>query len=495
MESNSGTDLPSRVLLAARLGELCAMVGPGPDPMGAFLDAWCDVADAEAAFLEVGTPGGRTLRACRGPGSEEFRSAGLRFLPDGVLAAIAGSSGVSLVRLPAPADASPAPGGWRRQAGSLLAVAADGERGARAVLVAAWPPDDGAGAPLLAEVAGMLAQRLQWAIIRLAEADGRATASATVHAWERSKVPLLFLKEDLQILRANPAAMRKLDIATGARLPAWLLQTVGARIRALETMVLGEGDPTGEHAYLGVSDGHRDYRVGIAPVWEDGDEARWLLSVERGGPSVWERVERAEATFGLTHRESLVLELLARGMSNRQIASAASIKEATVKFHLLSVMRKSGTSSRTELLASFYSDDLSGGHDASGSAFLAERDAEDLGFARLDWGGEDLARLMLKDEVDGTAVEATALFQALRRNGRGRVRLYVDFAGLKSLSPEAAALGLELATGLLRACAIRAGTAVGHALAAFNTREHQAPYPVRVFRSEAEAMAWLAGIE
>ena len=50
----------------------------------------------------------------------------------------------------------------------------------------------------------------------------------------------------------------------------------------------------------------------------------------------------------LTGREQEVLSLLAGGLPNREIASALSISEHTVKFHLASIFGKLGVSTRTE---------------------------------------------------------------------------------------------------------------------------------------------------
>ena len=56
---------------------------------------------------------------------------------------------------------------------------------------------------------------------------------------------------------------------------------------------------------------------------------------------------RAEDTTGLTRRERDVLRLLARGLSNRQIASELFISPATVGVHVSRVLGKLGASSRT----------------------------------------------------------------------------------------------------------------------------------------------------
>lgn len=50
----------------------------------------------------------------------------------------------------------------------------------------------------------------------------------------------------------------------------------------------------------------------------------------------------------LTPRERTVLELVADGLANREIAQELNISEHTVKFHLASIFGKLGVSSRTE---------------------------------------------------------------------------------------------------------------------------------------------------
>ena len=59
-------------------------------------------------------------------------------------------------------------------------------------------------------------------------------------------------------------------------------------------------------------------------------------------------VRAPENPEALTERETEVLKLLARGKSNRQIASELFVDEKTVKAHVSSILRKLGVQSRTQ---------------------------------------------------------------------------------------------------------------------------------------------------
>lgn len=59
-------------------------------------------------------------------------------------------------------------------------------------------------------------------------------------------------------------------------------------------------------------------------------------------------IREPEPRDGLSEREGEVLELVARGLSNREVAGHLGIAEKTVKSHMTSVMSKLGVSSRTQ---------------------------------------------------------------------------------------------------------------------------------------------------
>lgn len=77
-----------------------------------------------------------------------------------------------------------------------------------------------------------------------------------------------------------------------------------------------------------------------------GTHRLFKLALTRPQPVGGREVEPAIAA--LTEREGQVLQLLAHGLANKQIALALNISEHTVKFHVSSIYNKLGATSRTE---------------------------------------------------------------------------------------------------------------------------------------------------
>ena len=73
------------------------------------------------------------------------------------------------------------------------------------------------------------------------------------------------------------------------------------------------------------------------------------LLAERSRASV-QTLQDYAADETLTARELAMLQLLAEGLTNRQIAARTAISEHTVKFHLSSIFSKLGVASRTEAI-------------------------------------------------------------------------------------------------------------------------------------------------
>jgi DNA-binding NarL/FixJ family response regulator len=73
-----------------------------------------------------------------------------------------------------------------------------------------------------------------------------------------------------------------------------------------------------------------------------------LLAPALAQPQLVVRQEAQSLEEALTERENQVLQLLAHGLANKQIALALRISEHTVKFHISSIYTKLGATNRTE---------------------------------------------------------------------------------------------------------------------------------------------------
>ena len=96
----------------------------------------------------------------------------------------------------------------------------------------------------------------------------------------------------------------------------------------------------------------------VAPVLRqvfEGEVVSESVGTTSGGESV-----RAFEEFGLTGREREILERVATGRSNKQIAGEFWLSEQTIKYHLTNVYRKLGVSSRTEAARFAYDHGLAG---------------------------------------------------------------------------------------------------------------------------------------
>jgi two-component system, NarL family, nitrate/nitrite response regulator NarL len=72
------------------------------------------------------------------------------------------------------------------------------------------------------------------------------------------------------------------------------------------------------------------------------------LQTDDEAPTPTELRSLAQAFPALTERQHEVLDWLARGMSNKQIARALDVAEGTVKQHLNAIFRELGVNTRTE---------------------------------------------------------------------------------------------------------------------------------------------------
>ena len=289
-------------------------------------------------------------------------------------------------------------------------------------------------------------------------------------------MPMLLLDAGFSLVAANPAARTRLGLATD-QVPAWLLRHLPQR----------SGDAPSEVVDLWTRDDRgAPWSVSAVDVSDDPSiDGDWLVTVVCGGPNLMERCVLFAGRFGLTPREGQIVDLLADGLSNRQIAAAVDLAEATIKAHLASVMRKTGSASRTELLTLVHEVHLRGRcaeippdaqRTRTGHAW---QDADGIVHCTQDPGTrfevEDVEAF--REVIAGFAVD-------------GPVRIYSDATEVRSTSSEARRRSGEPVAGV-SALAIRGGSAVSRALVHLWLRVAPPPYPVRMFADREKALAWL----
>jgi len=99
----------------------------------------------------------------------------------------------------------------------------------------------------------------------------------------------------------------------------------------------------GASAYVLKSANPDDLRSAIRQAFEP---SLFLASDFMNGAP--EPAERGPVDAGLTRREVEILQLVAEGYSNAQLAKMLWVTEQTVKFHLSNIYRKLGVANRTE---------------------------------------------------------------------------------------------------------------------------------------------------
>ena len=169
----------------------------------------------------------------------------------------------------------------------------------------------------------------RWALQGLAQALQRATAPAFE--------PVVLAPEDLRRLPpldalvlapADAQAAKRLGESVPASLPLlWLGEAAD----------LARSAPTGHIA----ADASDERLAAAVHALASG------LHVHDGTPRAMPRAA-AELSEPLTPRELEVLELMAKGLANREIALALGISSHTAKFHVAQILEKAGAATRTE---------------------------------------------------------------------------------------------------------------------------------------------------
>lgn len=169
---------------------------------------------------------------------------------------------------------------------------------------------------MLADQAGI---RVIGDVVRLEDVNEKETEVAllasvsSMRGVENKPFALLFLTDDIDSIRN----------LLGLNGRAWGVLSAEASVDELSAGIRA----VGEGLWVG------------APTLVEG-----LMRLPKSGESSGED----ELVESLTSREKEVLQRMAEGLANKQIALLLSISEHTVKFHLSSLYTKLGVSSRTE---------------------------------------------------------------------------------------------------------------------------------------------------
>ena len=157
-------------------------------------------------------------------------------------------------------------------------------------------------------------------------------------------------REALQLLEEIPVDIILLDLRmrgfSGIQ-TLERLQTVAPNTRSI---VLSSFE-CDEEIYAAVKAGARGYLHKEAPAEEI---VRAIRSVYLGQQSfprrITERLSSDEMTAGLSERERQVLELVAKGLTNKEVANTLQISQFTVRNHLNHITEKLEVSDRTEAI-------------------------------------------------------------------------------------------------------------------------------------------------
>jgi DNA-binding CsgD family transcriptional regulator len=169
-------------------------------------------------------------------------------------------------------------------------------------------------------------------------------------------VGLLVLDADDGVRMSNRAAERWLDeLGTGDRAGAALplvIPAVARQARALCGIAPAPTDIRPARARARTQSGQ--WLIVRGSLMGEEPESPVAVMIEAARPA--EMAPLMVAAYGFTDTERRVTELVAQGLSTRQIADRLQVSSYTVQDHLKSIFAKSGTGSRGDLIARLFFD-------------------------------------------------------------------------------------------------------------------------------------------
>ncbi len=306
-------------------------------------------------------------------------------------------------------------------------------------------------------------------------------------AWKNGEAALAEVDIEGRVLAANPAGKKLFGWGESpGRLPIDLQQgLLGLEVSSRGPTIMLWEDPA--------TDCHE---VAVSRV--EGSPDSLLLEIQKSSAHFLVRLERAVERCGFTARESEVLALVAAGLSNRQIADYVGVSEATVKFHLVSLMRKSGAPSRTALLASLDLWGLVGGRTGLDTLPQSSSPLRVLktSLSVLQLLPEGIVRYPLPEGASFDEFHVQEMADGVRELMGGEpVGLLLDAPRYVSSTPAARRLaGREDLWEHVSACAIRVGSPVSIMLGNLFLKLERPVVQTRFFSREGSAFSWLQDV-
>jgi DNA-binding CsgD family transcriptional regulator len=155
----------------------------------------------------------------------------------------------------------------------------------------------------------------------------------------------------------NRSALAALARALNAiALPAFVLDPCGrilSRNVSAETFLAPNPKSVESSLAAAVTGGQNGLEWDLIPLRGEARSVGFLavrVSVSQTS-ALADGVRKAIGQWKLTSRQGQVLELLAQGFTNAEIAEALGIRETTVEFHVAGIFDKAGVENRTTLIA------------------------------------------------------------------------------------------------------------------------------------------------
>lgn len=157
--------------------------------------------------------------------------------------------------------------------------------------------------------------------------------------------------EAIALLKTKPIDVILMDLRMPGLSGVQTLQSIGQVAPQALSIVLSSFE-FDEEIYAAVRAGARGYIHKEAPA-EDIMRAIRLVSCGKLAfpRRIADRLSNKQMTAGLSAREREILELVAKGLTNKEVAASLNISQFTVRTHLSHITSKLEVSHRTEAIA------------------------------------------------------------------------------------------------------------------------------------------------